>query len=596
MKLRVLLATAAIIVATTQAWASGDVPFTRAIYKPPDFALGGAWNFSELRSLGIDAFYSYGDYLWEATSPGWAENTFGRESLSAWESNITFVAGQYYESGQVDFEYAKAVNRNGEEEPRTASPTDQTYWREVVEKGAVFLANLSLRYPIWGVVWDIELYHSTSKWPLGSYSFDAPSLEDFGLDTNRTIPSLVSEDRYGYLKRSGILDEYQAWQAGVVEGFARETARRVEEINPNLSLGILGIQDEWFDWAILRGFNASTAPVTAWSGLTYPGYDEDLVDRFQEAWRQNGLHGSFIPGFYTVKISPFDLMVNMESAIRRDGVLWIYQRDGDPYRLAGPAEYRASYDLFQRHIFFDGFEAEPMPVFDIYPGGEARPYRGPESVSLMLPYDLRFNLEDDLVFVTDEDEIGVVANDLSVGTLKDGMLDSGQLPCIVFGLAEEDLAVTYAWSMIRELEDLLSVCRGIGLEVLEKSAPDIREAILLYEAGDFERSREMLEEIRLNWYELLVSRLWDLYEEAVKSPRNSTMPLVSLKSIATAHDCFLEGDLARARNHLFRGLEQWRIAVAEGALPFLGSLFLPFAAGGRRFGDRSAGRSPRWSG
>lgn len=587
--MRVLLAVAAILaIAVAQVSALSDIPFTRAIYKPPDFSLDGAWNFSELRSLGIDAFYSYGDYLWEATSPGWAENTFGTESLSARECNVTFVAGQYYESGQVDFGFTRAVNRYGEEEPRTASPTDRTYWREVVEKGAVFMANLSTRYPIWGVVWDIELYLSTSRWPLGSYSFDAPALERFGLDTNRTIPSLQPKDRYNYLKRNGMLDEYQAWQAGVVEGFARDTARKVEEMNPNLSLGILGIQDEWFDWAILRGFNASSAPITAWSGLTYPGYDEDLVDHFKDVWRQNDLHGAFIPGFYTVQISPFDLMVNMESAIRRDGVLWIYQRDGDPYRLAGPAEYRTAYDLFQRHIFFDGYEAEPLPVFDVYPGGEARPYRGNGSVSVMLPYDLMFHLEGDLIFASERDEIGVVDNDLAGGTLRDGMLESNRLPCIVTGLAEEDLTVTHARSMIRELEDLLSACREVGLDLLEESAAELDAARTLYQAGEFEGSREKLVGIRADWYGRLMSRLWELYEEAVQSPRNSTMPLASLKSVAAAHDGFLGEDLARARSHLFRGLDQWRMAVVEGILPLLMIFPLILSTARNRAGDRLA--------
>jgi hypothetical protein len=228
------------------------------------------------------------------------------------------------------------------------------------------------------------------------------------------------------------------------------------------------------------------------------------------------------------------------------------------------------------------------PVFDVYPGGEARPYGGNGSVSVMLPYDLGFHLEGDLIFASERDEIGVVDNDLAGGTLRDGMLESNRLPCIVTGLAEEDLTVTHARSMIRELEDLLSACREVGLDLLEESAAELDAARTLYQAGEFEGSREKLVGIRADWYGRLMSRLWELYEEAVQSPRNSTMPLASLKSVAAAHDGFLGEDLARARSHLFRGLDQWRMAVVEGILPLLMIFPLILSMARNRAGDRLA--------
>jgi len=539
------------------------LPFTRAIYKPPDFSINGSWNFSELRSLGIDAFFSPGDFLWEGVSPGWAERTFGMESASAEFGGVTFVAGQYYESGDVDFEYALAVNRYGDQEPRTAAPTDETYWKRVIEDGALFIANLSLHYPIWGVVWDVELYLSTSGWPFGSYSYDEESLKMFAGDSGLELPFLEPAERYPYLSRLGLIGSYQDWQFDRLRQMAEETAVAVAGINPDLSLGILGIQDEWFDWAILTGFNASPAPITAWSGLTYPGYDDEIVSHFQELWEEKNLDGAFLPGFYTVQIEPFQLIIDVEEAIRNDGALSIYQRDGDPYRLGTEADYRRAYEVLQDDLFSGDYDPDPLPVFDIYPACEARPYPGPEGVSVLLPYDLRFTYGEGIVVLTGRDSTGYVGANLTRKHLDGITLSPADLPCILFDLGLEDLSSTHAASMIRELGDLLDLSTFLGFGVSDSLQAQLPLARDLYDTGRVTESRDLLLGARDGAYGIFFDQLIPLYEEALENPRESTLPLNTLKSFSTAIERFEGGDLIESRGHLFRGLNDWKASVGE---------------------------------
>ncbi len=191
------------------------------------------------------------------------------------------------------------MNRHGNQEPRTTSPLDQKYWSKHIEQGLLFLANLSLQYPIWGIVIYMEPYRSTAKWPTGSYTYDESSFYKFGNETGGNFPSLIPRERHPYLAQRGLVSQYEKWQAHKVRSMADETERKVHAINPNLSLGILWHKDSWLIWSILEGFNSSLAPITSWTEETYPGYDRDYMSRMKEQWEDHHLNGVLIPGFYT---------------------------------------------------------------------------------------------------------------------------------------------------------------------------------------------------------------------------------------------------------------------------------------------------------
>jgi len=76
--------------------AADGFPFRRAVYKPWNFGAEGPWNFSEMASLGLDAFYCPADWTWEKAYPGWIERQLGSESILAAANNVTYIAGLYY--------------------------------------------------------------------------------------------------------------------------------------------------------------------------------------------------------------------------------------------------------------------------------------------------------------------------------------------------------------------------------------------------------------------------------------------------------------------------------------------------------------------
>jgi len=153
-------------------------------------------------------------------------------SVMAEEKGLAFAAGLYYCAGGVvpeNFNYSRMVQL-GKQEPRVPSLSDDRYWDEAVTKPALALANLSLYYPIYAVLWDIELYGRTFVSRPG-YSWDQYSLERFGKEKGMEIPKLNDSERYAWIYNEGIQGEFCRWQREQVFLFASETERLVHEIN-----------------------------------------------------------------------------------------------------------------------------------------------------------------------------------------------------------------------------------------------------------------------------------------------------------------------------------------------------------------------------
>ncbi len=208
-------------------WAiATDFAFTRAMYGP--------WNMSELGGVSFDAFYNYFDWTWELYLPGVTEERMGPESVYAAGNNVTYVAGQYYQQpmwSMVTWNYSHAVAPSGVVETYTPSPVDDSWWLHMVEEPALFIANLSLHYPIWGIVWDIELY-GHDAFLRKHYSYDNAALREFANATNNTIPDLHPPNRMPWLRNNGLLNEYHDWQEQKAYRLAKGTERKVHAINP----------------------------------------------------------------------------------------------------------------------------------------------------------------------------------------------------------------------------------------------------------------------------------------------------------------------------------------------------------------------------
>jgi len=548
---------ASLVVLCAMTFGATDFVFTRAMYGP--------WNSSELASFGFDAFYRYFDWTWELYSPGITEERMGKESLEAAKDNVTYVAGQYYQQpmwSMIDFNYSHAVSKSGVVETRTPSPVDDNWWRYMVEEPAIFIANLSVHYPIWGIVWDIELY-GHDAFLRTDYSYDEAAMIEFSNATNSTIPRLQTTKRYSWLKNNGLLERYHRWQEEKAYSLAKRTEEAVHAINPSLSLGLLGFEDSWFHWTILRAWNSSTAPVTAWCEKTYGGYKiggNEGVDHFQRIWKQYGLNGKFLPGFRAG-------VTSMEAAIRHNGALWIYQYNGHPWQSYGDElkqRYVRMYRAIDSFFYFNTSVARPLPIFDLMPGVEARPYLGPNDTCSVLLKPHGGSAPTNFTILTDVPRIKymwykdapVVYDDCVMTTLEgpNPVLSPDAFPCVISGLRVGDLLPTEVWALLSELQNLrhLYISAGIGL-------PSGIDEVLLkargyFESGRYEEARTELLSFRNQTYAFGMDKIRPMVETGFSDPRNSEIPLSILRLFSMAENAFERGDVREGEVLFTEGL------------------------------------------
>ncbi len=530
------------------------LPFSRAIYGP--------WNYSQDAKVGLDADY---DNSWWTFGADEILAKFARNSLAASTYNITYVAGLYYLGDTPDFDYVRAVSQNGKTETWTPSRVDAAYWKKLIEEPAVAIANLSLYYPIWGVVWDFEHYLA-DNFRYNDYSFDEEAMEMFSNETAIPIPNLPASERYPYLRDQGLLTRFQEWQREKVYRMARETERKVHAINQNLSLGILGFGDSWFVWTILAGFNSSTAPVTAWTEDTYGGYDEARISFYQDQFEQRRLYGKILPGLYTVALSPWRMIIDMERAIRHNGAFWIYQHDGDQYRLADEKTYSLAYQLFDMYFFFNSSTAHPLPAFTIYPNIHARPWQGPSGVTLLLQPEHLSTVVPSIEVIAESPYLTYVGENLTPKTVTSGRISTSDLPCFLYGLSANDLERTEVRSMIRELEDIISAYAALGFRTMVDEQDALQRAKNNFDSGNLGQARQILRNAIDQAFDKSLCQISPLLDQAASSPRQSAIPISVLGRLLTARRIILEGQVEEGRLYLLAGMKEWAQAMPE---PFL---------------------------
>ncbi len=525
-------------------------------------ALYGPWNHTYEARVGLDTDYDHA--WWDPRGGERCLEKFSRNSLNAAANNITHIGGLYYLGDDVEFNYSRAVHMSGEEQLHTPSPVDRTYWIKIIDEPAVAVANLSLYYPIRGLVWDLELYLADDPWEVKHYSFDEAAIQSFAIETGREIPPLDPRDRHGWLKGRGLLEEFQEWQEKTVYDMARSTEEKVHAINPNLLLGILNIKDAWLTWTILEGFSTPTIPLMAWSEDTYRGYSEEKIDELRQNLEIRKINGKVIPGLYTRVLVPWRVLDGMERATRHNGAFWVYQYNGDPYHQADEKTYSKAYEVLDEYIYFKKPKAEVLPSFGIFPGAEARPYGGPDGIiSVFLKSLVGFTFPDEVGLVTDSTDLVYIGENLTPKSILGPNLTYSDLPCIVSGLNADDLVPTEAASLIRELGILLGAYNRLNLTKLEAMERALDLAASEYDAGHYDTVRSQLSSVRRDAYDQICEIVWPLIEEARKSPRTSSVPISVLGKMTTAQREYEDGDLLGADAYLMAGLREWSQAVGE---------------------------------
>ena len=550
----------------------------------PPRVMYGPWNLTETAIIGFEAKIQ--NQWWLHSGPERVLDRFAQDSTEAASNGVTYIASLYYHAApwdQLEFDYTHAVHLSGIVEPYTPSPLDETWWLKAMHEPAVAVANLSLHYPIWGLVWDIELYgHSAME--RNDYSYDLLAVGRFADAHGLTLPPLAKNGGYYWLKNRDLLGEYHAFLSEAVYEMAKETEVAVHSINPNLSLGLLGFIDSWHHWTILRAFNSSTAPVTAWTEFTYGGYvvqvtgktGEEGVGFFQEQFEELGLNGKVMPG-----IRPHhDLgkfLYDLGFASRHNGAFWIYQHNGNPFSRITPETYVRMYQILDEYIYFNTSDVFYLPTFHLHPGAITHPYVGPGGEVSLLIYTFGDEVPLPFRVMTDSEEIVYVGENLTEIRL-DGpnpLLRPVDLPCMLAGLDEEDLSRTEAWALIEEIRFFLTIYGDIGLEQPPGGVGALAEALDDHGAGRYGEVISSLLEVRETVMSHGMDAVWPMVEEGFADPRNSEIPLDILRLFSLAESQFSRDDDRRGELNFIKGLQELESVAEPASAALLSLLFLP---------------------
>ncbi len=212
--------------------------------------------------------------------------------------------------------------------------------------------------------------------------------------------------------------------------------------------------------------------MTLWTEHPYGGYDSLNYEKLREWWELHAgdVNGVLIPGFWTAKIRPFELIDDMEQAVRNEGVMWIYQGP-TPFKLADESSYQAAYRLVNKYIFFNRSKASPLPVVSLYPMMEARPYGGPNATTILLEaHHLSDVIADKVAIFSETRDLTYIGVNLSEKELITPNITIDDAPCLIAEIPWNDLLLSQAKGMILELELLIRYARWLDLNLSTSKA------------------------------------------------------------------------------------------------------------------------------
>jgi len=572
-RLAVLLATSMILSSACGVYAQ-QLPFSM-VYYPAGWGFWLPSNMSGFREIGFDAFYYNGYWQWD--DPDAIRRWAVPFSLACAENNMSFVAGLYwYWVRGEEFEYAHAVDQFGYRMDTQPSPVSDDWWREMMEAPAVYLANLSLFYPIWGVVWDTEDYSRSvggvwvDVFQRGMYSFDDEAMEGYARDTGRSIPDLSLSQRRDWLRSNGLLEEFQDWEANRTYQLAKRMADRVYQVNPDFNLGLFPLDNDWWQLAVLKGFSAHR-PVGAWTGAgsradTYQGISRGLAESLRSVLEEKNISATLVAG-----VGPWIRLSKKETAVRFCDATWFYGTI--------PKWAEDEIRVVRRYIYFNQTHANMLPSISFGPDVYAHPYLSPDGkVSFVLgPHESGKTLTEGIKLLTSSDVICIpddygTNRNASITRLigPDPTVSPERLPCLVYGMDETDLLRTGIWYLTNELSNLSLFYSGAGLGEL----PRIQDA-LEYASTTGTTDPHSTLQVLLDTREEVYKEVLEEINRVIEEPGNISVPAGAKAKAWLANLFISKGQEGNGQSYVYGSLEDWYAAGEE--IPIVGLFAVLFA-------------------
>jgi len=289
----------------------------------------------KLRECGMNAVITY-------ASPERAKEVSGLyESMGL----HLFVSIPFLVEGS---DYRHSVKSDGTEKVAPC-PLDSSYWTGNVLNRLVSLAEASRTYPIDGVLIDTEMGGSPSAhYYSEALCFCEDCIRRFAKASGKdpeTILALPNSERYKWLESEGYLEQYYDLLEKRTEEMVRGFEERIHEINPDLILGFLLYEDNWYYRALARGLSTPSMPVLVLDETTYVRGYSCLVDEILEYFRSRRLNVLYLPGLWLLHHPPGNITAQIYYLAANTsgywifplGSLWTENLTGDS-RLAGPRD------------------------------------------------------------------------------------------------------------------------------------------------------------------------------------------------------------------------------------------------------------------
>jgi len=477
-------------------------------------------NISEAARYGFNLYYD--TMHWD---PQTCIEKIKRNSEWAAREGLAYVVGLYY-SGTAPFDYVHSERRDGAVDRSVPSFVDPVYYEKKLEEPLLLIARLSLEYPIACVSWDTEFYGRDvcSAW---SYSYDAETISWFCGSVGIDAPKLGRGEGWAWLDEKGLLARYREWQEQRAFEMARQTRKKVDEINPNLSVGFLRwMQSIWWNRAFAEGFNSPHAPTLLFDEQCYDVYDRPYVEEALKYIEEKELNAIFLPGFFPEWMPVTEMSENIMDALHRCGGYWIYVNR--PYQiyinqsgplisvehldaleymnqsgLLRPTEHLEVLEVFrdtmpslEKPLRMDKVEFETGVEAYLYSAGNVttlavpRPrllQRLPAAIEPIRPRNITLSCSGKV------DVINATGNPVLVERHPGAVtIDLSNAPFLVTGLSVDEIEESTVASRIKEAERVIEAIKDLDIVVEPEFADRVQSAARALEEGDVEAASSAL--------------------------------------------------------------------------------------------------------
>jgi hypothetical protein len=233
--------------------------------------------------------------------------------------------------------YKPYVDRSGKTLASTPCPLDATYWSISIAERLEQLAYLSKSTTLFAALFDTEMYGAE----LSIYRdpcFCDVCWQEFvqsGALKDQTAYTLKKEERFPYLTRRNLLERYADVQEYRLQGIVSRIEQHIHSINPDLQLGFLAYNNNWFYRGLIRGLGTAANPALVFSETSYvrgytPYVDQERVF-IEEDTRSPGHTertappiACYIPGIWLGRFYPDELSSQLYHIAAHSNGYWLF--------------------------------------------------------------------------------------------------------------------------------------------------------------------------------------------------------------------------------------------------------------------------------